>query len=232
MTEPKPSTTRRDFLKTTGQVAAASALAGVAIPSVHAGEDNTIQVALVGCGGRGTGAAANALSTKSGPIKLVAMADVFEDRLEQQLRQPRATSSTTRSTCPRTASSSASTATRRRWTACKPGDVVILATPPAFRWVHFSYAIEKGLNVFMEKPVTVDGPTTRKMLALGEEVGQEEPQGRRRPDVPPLRGPRELFDRIKDGEIGDIIAAAGLPHAPARSASAFVRAEARRTSAS
>ena len=52
----------------------------------------------------------------------------------------------------------------------KPGDVVILATPPAFRWVHFTYAIEKGLNVFMEKPVTVDGPTTRKMLALGEEA--------------------------------------------------------------
>ena len=55
----------------------------------------------------------------------------------------------------------------------KPGDVVILATPPAFRWVHFTYAIEKGLNVFMEKPVTVDGPTTRKMLALGEESAKK-----------------------------------------------------------
>src|SRR5579883_631433 len=83
MTEPKPSTSRRDFLKTTGQVAAASALANVAIPAVHAGEDNTIQVALVGCGGRGTGAADNALNTKSGPIKLVAMADVFQDRLDR-----------------------------------------------------------------------------------------------------------------------------------------------------
>ena len=51
----------------------------------------------------------------------------------------------------------------------RPGDVAIFTTPPAFRWVHFGYAIEKGLNVFMEKPVTVDGPTTRKMLALGEE---------------------------------------------------------------
>ena len=79
MTEPKPSTMRRDFLKTTGQVAAASALAGVAIPSVHAGEDNTIRVALVGAGGRGTGAAGNALSTKGGPIELVAIADVFQE---------------------------------------------------------------------------------------------------------------------------------------------------------
>jgi hypothetical protein len=81
MTEPTPNTTRRQFLETTGAVATASTLAGVAVPAVHAAEDNTIRVALVGCGGRGTGAAGNALSTTQGPIKLVAMADVFEDRL-------------------------------------------------------------------------------------------------------------------------------------------------------
>jgi hypothetical protein len=82
MTELNPNASRRDFLKTTGQVATVSALAGVAVPMVHAAEDNTIRVALVGCGGRGTGAAENALSTKQGPIKLVAMADVFKDRLD------------------------------------------------------------------------------------------------------------------------------------------------------
>ena len=81
MTEPNPTTSRRSFLGTTGLVAAGSALAGVAIPAVHAAEDNTIRVALIGCGGRGTGAAGDALSTRQGPIKLVAMADVFEDRL-------------------------------------------------------------------------------------------------------------------------------------------------------
>ena len=69
---------RRNFLKNTGRVAAATALAAAMVPPVHAAEDNTIQVALIGCGGRGTGAAANALSVKHGPIKLVAMADVFE----------------------------------------------------------------------------------------------------------------------------------------------------------
>src|SRR6185503_9412702 len=73
---------RREFIKNTGKFAAASALAGVAIPHVHAAENNTIQVALVGCGGRGTGAASDALSVKNGPIKLVAMADVFDDRLK------------------------------------------------------------------------------------------------------------------------------------------------------
>src|SRR2546426_5240726 len=75
-------TSRREFIKSTGKIAAASALAGVAIPHVHAAENNTVQVALVGCGNRGSGAAGNALSTnKSGPITLAAMADVFEHRL-------------------------------------------------------------------------------------------------------------------------------------------------------
>src|ERR1043165_5448230 len=75
-------TSRREFLKNTGRIAAVSALAGAAIPYVHAAGSDMIQVALIGCGGRGTGGADNALSTKSGPIKLVAMADVFEHKLQ------------------------------------------------------------------------------------------------------------------------------------------------------
>src|SRR3954452_15045698 len=73
---------RRDFLRTTSQVAAASALAGIAIPAVHAAEDNTLRIALIGCGGRGGGAAANALATTGGPVKLVAMADLFENQIK------------------------------------------------------------------------------------------------------------------------------------------------------
>src|SRR5689334_6490965 len=73
-------TSRREFLKGTGRIAAVSALAGTAIPHVHASENNTIQIALIGCGGRGTGAAQNALSVNNGPVKLVAMGDVFENR--------------------------------------------------------------------------------------------------------------------------------------------------------
>ena len=74
-------TTRRAFIKTSGKIAAVSALAGVAIPHVHAAENNTIQIALIGCGGRGTGAAGNALTTKKGPVTLTAMVDVFENRM-------------------------------------------------------------------------------------------------------------------------------------------------------
>src|ERR1051325_11252348 len=83
MSHSTPKTTsRRDFLKDASTLAAASALAGAALPYVHAAEDSTIHVALIGCGGRGTGAAENALSVKNGPIKLVAMAVVFQDRLK------------------------------------------------------------------------------------------------------------------------------------------------------
>src|SRR6202007_175536 len=81
----------------------------------------------------------------------------------------------------------------------KPGDVVILATPPAFRWVHFTYAISKGLNVFMEKPVTVDGPTTKKMLALGEESVKKNLKVGVGLMCRHCDARKELFDRIKNG---------------------------------
>src|SRR5215831_19090660 len=73
--------TRREFLKRTGRLAAVSALAGTTLPHVHAAGSALIQVALIGCGGRGSGAALDALNTKTGPIKLVAMADAYEHRL-------------------------------------------------------------------------------------------------------------------------------------------------------
>ena len=80
-------TTRRKFIETAGKLAAVSALANVAIPPVHAAGSDLIQIALIGCGGRGGGAAANALSVKRGPIKLVAMADMFPERLDERPEQ-------------------------------------------------------------------------------------------------------------------------------------------------
>ena len=161
------------------------------MPKVHAAENNTIQVALVGCGGRGTGAAGNALSTKSGPIKLVAMADVFQDRLDGSYESSQADSCRRdKVDVPDDRKFIGFDGYKKAMDCLKPGDVVILATPPAFRWVHFSYAIEKGLNVFMEKPITVDGPSDAQDARAGRRVGEEEPEGRRRPDVPALRGPR------------------------------------------
>src|SRR5690606_7777494 len=88
----------------------------------------------------------------------------------------------------------------------RPGDIVILATPPAFRWVHFAYAIEKGLNVFMEKPVTVDAPTSKKMLELSKKADEKGLKVGVGLMVRHCRGRMELFDRIQNGEIGDLIA--------------------------
>src|SRR5947199_10876719 len=87
----------------------------------------------------------------------------------------------------------------------KEGDVVILTTPPAFRWVQFAYAIQKGLHTFMEKPVTVDGPTTRKMLALGEEAKAKNLKVGVGLMCRHCEAREELLHRIRDGQIGDLV---------------------------
>ena len=87
----------------------------------------------------------------------------------------------------------------------RPGDVAIFATPPGFRWVHFGYAIEKGINVFMEKPVTVDGPTTRRMLKLADESVKKNLKVGVGLMWRHCVARNELLQRIKDGEIGDLI---------------------------
>lgn len=196
---------RREFLSGAGKIAAASALAGTVIPHVHAGENNTIQVALIGCGGRGTGAAAQALSVKNGRTKLVAMADVFERKLSGSYtnlkRQfPKQVD------VPDDRKFIDFDGYRKAMDCLKPGDVAIFATPPAFRWVHFQYAISKGLNVFMEKPVTVDGPTTRRMLKLAEAASKKNLKVGVGLMVRHCRARQELHKRIQNGEIGDIVA--------------------------
>ncbi len=80
--QPAGTKSRRDFLKLSGKLTAGAALAGVAIPHVHAAEDNTIRLALIGSGSRGSGAVVNAFESPNGPCKLVAMADIFPERLE------------------------------------------------------------------------------------------------------------------------------------------------------
>jgi len=204
MTEPKPQASRRDFLKTSGTVAAASALSGVAIPAVHAAESNTIQVALVGCGGRGTGAASNALSVNDGPIKLVAMADVFKDKLDDSYENLKKAHSD-KLDVPEDRKFIGFDGYKKAIDCLKPGDVVIFATPPAFRWVHFGYAIQKGIHTFMEKPVTVDGPSTRKMLLLGEEAKKKNLKVGVGLMCRHCEAREELLKRIKDGQIGDIV---------------------------
>ncbi|GAB4143225.1 MAG: Gfo/Idh/MocA family oxidoreductase [Planctomycetaceae bacterium] len=196
---------RREFLKDSGKIAGAAALVGAAASQAgaYAGMNSTINIALVGCGGRGTGAAANALSVKNGPIKLVAMADVFEGKLngshnalKKLFKQNVVVSKDNRYI--------GFDGYKKAMDCLNPGDVVILTTPPAFRWVHFTYAIQRGLNVFMEKPVTVDGPTTRRMLKLGELSVKKNLKVGVGLMCRHCKSRQELYERIQDGQIGEV----------------------------
>lgn len=217
----KTKASRREFLKSTGRIAAGSAIMASVSPAIYAAEDNTIKVALVGCGGRGGGAAANALATGSGPVKLVAMADIFEDRLKRchealkaAARDPQTSGSADswvmgfkadQVDVPQERRFLGFDAYQKAMDCLRPGDVVILTTPVAFRWVHFSYAIKKGINVFMEKPVAVDGPSIRKMLELAEESRKKNIKVGVGLMCRHCKARWALYDHIKAGQIGDIL---------------------------
>ncbi len=195
--------TRRAFLKQAGCLAASSLVAAAA-PRVFASENNTIQVALVGCGGRGSGAAVNALATTSGPIKLVAMADVFPQRLAQSL-QGISDAHPHQVDVPKERQFIGFDGYRHAIDCLSPGDVVILTTPCAFRGVHFDYAIEKGVHVFMEKPTTVDGPSTRRMLALAERSEKKNLKVGVGLMCRHCQARWELLDQIQAGRIGEVV---------------------------
>ena len=198
-----PPVTRRDFLKNSGKIVAGAALAGSMARPGYAAEDNTIQIALVGCGGRGSGAAANALSTK-GPVKLVAMADVFEQRITGSL-----------GSLSQKFPQQVDVPPERRFTgldgfkkaiAClgKNG-LVLLATPPAFRPIHFEHAVAQGVNVFMEKSFAVDAPGVRRVRKAGEESLRKNLKvagGLMWRHDPPRE---ECVKRIHDGAIGEVV---------------------------
>ncbi len=199
----KHVSSRREFLKNTGCIAAATTLAGMAIPRVYAAEDNTIQVVLVGCGGRGTGAAADALNVQQGPVKLVALSDVFENRVKGTYTGLKERFGD-KVDVPADRQFVGFDGYQKAMDCLKPGDIAIFATPLAFRWVHFGYAIEKGLNVFMEKPVTADGPTSRRMLQLGQDAQAKNLKVGVGLMSRHSRHLQQLHARIQDGEIGDI----------------------------
>jgi predicted dehydrogenase len=209
------ATTRRSFLANTGTLAAASVLASTAGAQAHVAGSDTIRIALVGCGGRGGGAATNALAVPNASIELVAVADVFEGKpaavveaLSEQFAK--------KVNVPKDHQFVGFDGYRKAMDCLRPGDIVILTTPPAFRWVHYAYAIEKGLNVFMEKPVSVDGPTSKRMLELNERAKAKNLKVGVGLMSRHNYGMRQLKKRIEDGELGDLVLLRGYRmHAPA-----------------
>lgn len=177
------------------------------VPFVHAAEDNTVGVALIGCGGRGSGAAAQALNVVSLPTKLQAMADVFDNKLNESHKalSNEFANKPGKMDVPDDRKFLGFDAYKKAMDAIKPGGIVILTTPLAFRAVHFKYAIERGLHVFMEKPVTADGPNSRRMIELATEADKKNLKCGVGLMVRHCRARQELWKRIQDGEIGDIL---------------------------
>lgn len=209
----KTNSSRRDFLKQTTGVLAGASLVNAVTSKSHAGEHNTIKVALVGCGGRGTGAAANALSTK-GPTKLVAMADFFKNRLSSSLKNLNKDFEK-QIDVPPDRQFLGLDGYRKAIDLVSPGGVVLLATPPAFRPIHVEYAVSKNCNIFMEKSFAVDAPGIRRVLKAGKEADKKNLKiagGLMSRHYKPLE---EAVSKLHDGIIGDVITCwAYREHAP------------------
>jgi len=200
----KKNQSRRDFIKTgSAVVASGAALGSLSIAqAAHAYGSDEIKIGLVGCGGRGTGAAVQAMNTK-GPVKLIAMADVFADRLQGSLRGIKGRHP-----------DKVDVPQERQFVGLEGYkhvidsdiDLVILATSPGFRPLHFETAVKAGKHVFAEKPVATDAPGIRRFLEAGELAKQKDllvqiGLQRRHEDAY-----RETVARLHDGAIGDITA--------------------------
>jgi len=197
------NSTRRRFLKTSGLLAAGTLLSAAGTPRVHAAESNTIHIALVGCGGRGGGAVFDAMNPATGPTKLVATADVFEDRavnmtgvLNENLGE--------RAGVPPERTFHGFDAYKKAIDCLRPGDVVLLATPPVFRPLHVEYAVSKGVHVFMEKSFGTDSPATRRLQAACKKADEKNVKIACGLMWRHCAAREEAIKRIHDGAIGQI----------------------------
>ena len=195
--------TRRTFLGRSAASAAGLAALSAA-RMAHAAADDTLKIVLVGCGGRGTGACVQALQTK-GPVKLVAMADVFGDRLESSLRN-------IQNELKKAGQADRVDVGERKFVgfdayrqAIEAADLVLLTTPPNFRPEHYAAAVAAGRHVFMEKPCCVDGPGFRSLVETNKLAQQKKLSVgvglQRHHQTNYLEG----IAKIRDGAVGDIL---------------------------
>jgi myo-inositol 2-dehydrogenase / D-chiro-inositol 1-dehydrogenase len=198
------NSSRRDFLKGTSVAAAGVALAGglnVARAAYAAGSDE-LKVALIGCGGRGTGAAANCLSAAPN-LKLVAMADAFADNAKESLANLKKEEDLAGKIDVPEDRIFVGFDAYEKAIAAGP-DIVLLTTPPGFRPIHYAAAVKAGKHVFMEKPCCVDAPGFRSLMEtnkLADEKGLKVTVGLQRRHSREFLGP---IKQIHEGELGDI----------------------------
>jgi predicted dehydrogenase len=204
---------RREFLKTTSALTGGLVLpfASEASSLFNTSVNDTIKVALIGCGGRGTGAAVQALSTKQN-VKLVAMADAFQDRIDKCYEAITADEINDWSGKSGSIKTKVDVPAERRFVgfdaylkAIPLADVVILATPPGFRPIHFEEAVKQGKHIFMEKPVATDPAGIQKVLAAAEIAKQKKLNvvvGLQRHYEIKYH---ELMKRLQDGMVGEVV---------------------------
>jgi predicted dehydrogenase len=200
---PHPALSRREFLSRSGGVLVGSALADAAIPFVHAAGENTIRLALIGCGGRGSGATVNAFESSNGPVKLVAMADLFENRLtaaHKNLSEKYAS----QVDAPPERQFTGFRAWRQAIDCLRPGDVAMLCGYAGFRPQQLEYAVEKGVNVFMEKSFATDPPAVRRVIKAGEAAEKKNLKIAAGLQCRHSRNRQELIRRIRQGELGEL----------------------------
>ena len=195
---PDTNSSRRDFLTTSAGAALAASLA---FPGgVHAAADSLIKIGLIGCGGRGTGAAINALTVDKN-VKLVAMADAFEDKIQLSLANLNKAKIANQVDVKPEACFAGFDAYQKVFDRC---DVVLLATPPHFRPLHLKAAIEAGKHVFAEKPCAVDAPGVRSVLETCELAKKKKLSIVSGLCLRYDNSFRELTKRIHDGAIGEV----------------------------
>jgi myo-inositol 2-dehydrogenase / D-chiro-inositol 1-dehydrogenase len=196
---------RRDFLRNSTAAAVGASIASRLgqVPTVHAAGSDQIRVGLIGCGGRGTGAADQVLRAAPN-VKLMAMGDAFQDHLESS-RSKLVEKYKDLTDVPKERCFVGFDAYEK--VLASDINYVILATPPGFRPVHLKAAITAGKNIFTEKPVAVDGPGIRACLALYEEAkakGLAIVAGTQRRHQ---KSYQEAIQRIHGGAIGEIVGA-------------------------
>jgi predicted dehydrogenase len=204
----KIHTSRRTFIKQSALATGSLLTLPVVSKSqfFNSSVDDTIRIGLVGCGGRGTGAAIQALTTNHN-LKLVAMGDAFRDRLDDSFKKITTESSGAFKAKVDVKDENKFVGFDAYQKVIPLCDVVILATPPGFRPSHFEEAIRQGKHVFMEKPVATDPTGIKKVLetaAIAKQKKLNVVVGLQRHYQSSYR---QLYDRVKDGMIGDIISA-------------------------
>ena len=197
--------TRRHALKAGGTVAAASALAAMPVPRVHAAQENTIRLALIGSGSRGSGAVGNAIGASGDdPIKLVAMADIQENRLlaSHKALQNRFGD---KIDVPAERQFVGFDAYRKAIDCLRPGDIAMLTTHAGFRRVHLDYAVDQGMHVFMEKSFAPDPGGLKRMLRAGERAKEKNLKIASGLMCRHSPNRQALIQRIRDGALGEVL---------------------------